>query len=137
MMGTQLPGLELFQRAADARGQILAVQRLESGGSESRAPAFLLIFDVGQILVRADPARGGLVAEHLQSREDEPGPLASAGDEEPWWRILGSPITRVWELDEGSDRPRGYRLQFRADTDDPRVVFLEPEGGLVRAGVES
>jgi hypothetical protein len=136
-MGPQLSGLELFQRAADARGQILGVQRLEGGGSESRSPGFLLTFDVGRILVRADPARGALVAEHLQSREEEPGALKPAAEEEPWWRILGNPITRVWELDEGSDRVRGYRLQFRADADDPLVVVLEPEGGLVRAAVES
>jgi hypothetical protein len=127
-------GFELFQRASGARAQILRVERMASSDGESSAPAFLLTFDVGRILVRSDPFTGSLRAEALESREAVSGPLACADEEEPWWRVLGAPLTAAWE--SGAEEARGLRLRFRSDDDNPRVIALRPEGASVRASLE-
>lgn len=126
-------GLAVLQRAAEARAQLLKVERLASagGGEERTAPAFLLTFDAGRVLLRADPTGGALRAVQLEAREGKPPGLVDAAEEEPWWRILGNPLARVWEEPSG-----GVRMQFRADDDSPRIVGLERQGGLVRVALE-
>ena len=51
-------GVELFERAAEVGGCFLKAEQLvESGGDDDplRGPGYLLTFDVGRILVAADP----------------------------------------------------------------------------------
>ncbi len=89
----------LFERAAAAGSQLMQVQR-EHSASESESGKFLLTFDVGRILVR--DGGDALVAEHLESSDEIPAGMVNATDEEPWWRVLGSPLVRVWSVPEVS-----------------------------------
>ena len=115
----------LFDRAAAGGGQLLRVERLaDPGGSDSAALVFT--FDVGRIQVTADGR--GLRGDHLASREDLPTGLVDAGEEEPWWRFMGQPVTRVSALEQG-----GLDLQFRHDDQNPRIVRLTSVGGGVGA----
>lgn len=122
----------VFERAIESRAQLLRVDRGASADAVSReslAPEWLLTFDVGRVRVRPDPASGSVASEHTGAREALVEAPADAMEEEPWWRVLGHPVTRVWE-DAGG---RGLCLQFRPDEDNPRVIRLEAEGALVRA----
>ncbi|MCZ6782842.1 MAG: hypothetical protein O7G30_05980 [Proteobacteria bacterium] len=128
-------GIELFERAAEAGGQILRVERADASEGGGSALAYLLTFDVGRIWVRSDPLAGGVAAELAEGAPEGPTGLVSVDDEEPWWRVLGEPLRRAWETADGD--ARGFRLQFRSDDDKPRFVLLTPAGGLVRAGLEA
>jgi len=115
----------LFERAVAAGAQLLRVERLPTGGSEDRSPAFLFTFDVGRILVTVE--NRALRGDHVVALEDVPTGMVDAAEEEPWWRLLGNPLTRV-----GTENG-ALALQLRHDRDNPRTVRLEVEGVLVRA----
>jgi len=150
--------MERLQRAADAGGRVLKAERLDPGGAAEaqRAAAFLVTFDVGRLLVSVDPGSGELTSFSLEPGDEAPSGLVDAAEDEPWWRIIGAPLVRVWLSDatpegggrghagsprggEGSDG-RGFRLQFREDDANPRIVALDPypgpAGPLVRASLE-
>ena len=132
-------GLEIFERAADARGQIL---RAEADRRGPGAGVLVLTFDVGRILVR--PGEEGLEIEHVENHERLPGGLETLDEEEPWWRLLGQPITAAWPggVEEGVGAPglgslMVLKLRFRDETDNPRVVQLEATGPAVRVSLEA
>lgn len=139
-------GIEVLERAAEERARILRVEQLVSadGGDPQRAPGYLLTFDVGRVLVAADPTHERLLVRHIQ-RSDELASLRldPLDEEEPWWRVAGNPITRVWPAADGGegavsdDAPHDVRLQFREDDENPRVISLRYESGAVCAGEES
>jgi hypothetical protein len=118
--------MELFERVVTAGGQLL---RVDFEGSGSGSSSLLLTFDVGRLLVRADPATGELQVEVVESRTSFVGELLPAEEEEPWWRVIGNPLARV------SAAGHGLRLQFRADGDSPRTIELSSEGHLVCAAL--
>jgi hypothetical protein len=134
--------MELFEKIAELGGKILQVERTSpaSGpggdGEEMHASTILLTFDVARILVTARPGRS-LELRQVGSSEEAGVALSSASEEEPWWRVIGSPLVRsVDEEGEGGGGLRALRLQFRADDDNPRFVSLRLAGSLVRAGIE-
>lgn len=137
------PARILFERAAGGGGQLLRVERLPDGAGRKGAGregaegageaeregvgrAWLFTFDVGRILVTAEG--GALRGDHLVSAEDVPSGLVDASEDEPWWRLLGNPLTRV-----GPESPDGLDLQFRHDDANPRRVHLGIESGHVSA----
>lgn len=138
-------GIELFERAAENGGRILRVEQLSPpGGSTdaSRGPGYLLTLDVGRILVAANPKTGGLVISQIPAGEELGVRLLALDEEEPWWRVVGNPIARVWPV--GSDETtresgaevRGVRLQFRADHENPKLVSLGFDDDQVRVVLE-
>jgi hypothetical protein len=140
-------GIELFERAAESRARILQVQQLVAvdGTSDSlRAPGYLLTFDVGRILVAADPKQEQLLVRHVDSAADVDGlRLECLDEEEPWWRVAGSSITRAWPGADGGDAAvtadavHDLRLQFREDSENPKVISLKYESGAVCVGEEN
>jgi hypothetical protein len=133
-------GIELFERAAEARGRILRVEQLvpEGAGSNPACGAgYLLTFDVGRILVAPDAATGELRLTHVEQRGDVQGALLPLEEEEPWWRVVGNPITRAWQAsgDAGTTASAGessdVRIQFREDEENPKVISFRFEGGAV------
>lgn len=138
-------GIELFERAAKARGRILRVEQLvpEGRGSNPACGAgYLLTFDVGRILVAPDAATGGLRLARVEQRGDLPGALLSLEEEEPWWRVVGNSITRAWPVTTGAGAAASggevsaVRIQFREDEENPMVISLGFEGGAVRVTTE-
>jgi hypothetical protein len=138
-------GIELFERAAEAGGRILKVEQLASSGDKpnpERGKVYLLTFDVGRILVAADPANDSLAVKQIPAQTELQGERIALEEEEPWWRVTGSPITRIWPGPTGegatsaSEEPSHLRLQFRADTDNPRVISLRFEAGEVAVALE-
>jgi len=126
--------VELLRRAAAAGGQILKVELrgVPGGAGGERATAFLLTFDVGRILVSADPASGRLVPVHLREPDEAPRDLVNASEEEPWWRLLGCPLARA----EAAANSTGIRLEFVISKERTRTLALEIDGGLVRAAID-
>ncbi len=140
-------GIELFERAVEASGRILRAERLLAAGSGDpmRGPGYLLTFDIGRILVAADPKGERLLVREVPAGDDLAVRLASLDEEEPWWRVVGNVltrVTRVWPAPSGagalgvSGEVRGFRIQFREDDDNPRVVSFCYEAGGVRVGEE-
>ena len=139
-------GIELFERAAEAKGCLLKAEQLLDANADSgpdRGPGFLLTFDVGRILVAADRTNARLLVRQIENLEEVASiQLAPLDEEEPWWRIAGSPITRAWPCHEGSGAEaageiKNLRIQFRDDTDSPRIVSLRYEAGAVRVGLHT
>jgi hypothetical protein len=126
--------MERLQKLADARSLLLKVER-QGGGAGGPAPGFLLTFEAGRLLIRVEVASGEVHSIHLESSEGLPEGLGDAGEDEPWWRLIGCPITRVWTADPSS-AVGGLRLQFREDDQHPRIVGLAPDGEAVRAWLD-
>ena len=133
-------GIELFERAAEARGCFLKAELLLEAGSEGdpqRGPGYLLTFDIGRILIAADRKNARLLVRQIESRDEvDSVPLAPLDEEEPWWRLAGNPITRAWPCPDGSgasasDEISDLRMQFRADDESPHIVSLRYEAGAV------
>jgi len=140
-------GVELFERAAEVGGCFLKAEQLVASGGDHdplRGPGYLLTFDVGRILVAADPRNACLLIRQIESLEEVASVrLAPLDEEEPWWRIAGNPLTRAWPSEEGvgattgEGEVRDLRMQFRGEGDRPRVVFLCYDSGAVRAGLHA
>ena len=119
-----MDGIELFERARDGDAKLLSVERVPSPGQpneEGVGVAVLVTLDAGRILVSSVPASRTLHAMHIEEKEDAPTGTIPAVGEEPWWRLIGAPLTGVWLESDGS----ALRLQFRKDSDNPRFVRLE------------
>ena len=84
-------GLEIFERAADARGRLLRVEAERSGSVMSH---LVLTFDIGRIGIT--PSDDGLVIRSFADASELPAGLEALDEEEPWWRLLGHPITAAW-----------------------------------------
>ena len=91
--------VDIFERAAKARGRIL---RVEADRADALPRILALTFDIGRIVVR--PADGEIRAEVVTDREVLPPGLVPLDEEDPWWRVLGQPITAVWPV-EGEAAP--------------------------------
>jgi hypothetical protein len=125
-------GFEVLERARDARAKLLAVERLPGVGSDEQlAAAFLLVFDAGRVLVAGETAGHALCATHLEASEDVPGGMVSTLEDEPWWRVIGSPLCGAWVEADG----RVLRLQLRSDEDAPRFITISCEGEAVRSAL--
>jgi hypothetical protein len=135
---SNLSGLEIFERAVEARGRIL---RAEADYTDAAPGMLLLTFDVGRIAIR--PQDDGLLIEPLEVGDAPPAGLESLDENEPWWRLLGQPITAAWPggVEEGVGA-RGLgslmvlKLRFRDESDHPRIVRFEAAGHAVRVSLE-
>jgi hypothetical protein len=135
-------GIDLFERAAKARGRILKVERRAPTGLEADPMiglVFLLTFDVGRVLVELDPASGQLEATPLDVDKAPPAGLEDLAEEEPWWRVLGNPLCAVWPnaTGEAAETGRdgaltGLCLQFREDDANPKLIVLASDAHGVR-----
>ena len=123
--------MELLKRTAGAAGQLLRVETQFEGPSGDELSGLLLTFDVGRVVLRADSASDSLVEQYLEAGDSQPVDWVIADEEEPWWRVLGSPLSRVLDIDPGSGSV-GVALQFRQDDDNPRrIAVLARDGRLV------
>lgn len=131
-------GLEILERAAAARGKLL---RAEGDRAGSILGALVLTFEVGRVVMTS--ADDGIQTAAVAERDALPGDLGGLEEEEPWWRLLGQPITAAWPggVEEGVGA-RGLgslmvlKLRFREEEENPRVVLLESTGNSIRASME-
>lgn len=124
--------MERLQRVVEAGGRLLKVERVPGAGPNI-APAFLLTFDVGRLLIEVDVAAGRVHSVHVEGPDDTPPQLEAASEDEPWWRMMGCLLARVTAGEVGA---QGLRLQFREDQDNPRIVSLSPSGADVQVRLE-
>ncbi len=116
----------------------------------------VLTFDIGRILIATEGATDGstedaregardgstagstLTVRHVLERAALPPGLISLQEEEPWWRLLGHPLTAVWPGDvEWGTGARSLgpstvlKLRFREESENPRVITLAAVAGAV------
>ena len=135
-MSTQT-GLEILERAAEARGKMLRVEADRDGAT---AGILVFTFDVGRVLVT--PSADGLEVAHVEVTDTLPPGLVALEEDEPWWRLLGNPLTAAWpggvETGVGA---RGLgslmvlKLRFRDEGENPRIVQLEATGNAIRVSL--
>ena len=128
-----MPGIaSALHGARDAEAKLLAVERLPGvGGDEQLGAAFLLVFDAGRVLVAAEAETRSLCALHSEDKEDAPSGMISSIEEEPWWRVLGCPLSGVWDETEGAV----LRLELRSEGAARRFITLTAEGEAVRCAL--
>jgi len=131
-------GLEVFERAVEARGRILRAEADQTGATPG---VLVLTFDVGRILIR--PGEDGLLVEHLGDAAQSPEGLDRLDDSEPWWRLFGQPLTAAWPGGVEDGVGAGglgslmvLKLRFREESDSPRIVRLEAAGRAFRVSLE-
>lgn len=133
---------ELLERAAQTEARILKTEQLVESGAEpspEQGIGYLLTFDVGRILVLPDSQNACLALREVKNAEEvEAIQLVSLSEEEPWWRIMGQRLTRAWPGAQGEgalstgSAPDQVRLQFRPDSDNPKIISLAYAGGRVQ-----
>ncbi len=130
--------LEIFERAVASGGRLL---RVEADRLGPRPEHLVLTFDIGRIGIRTRD--GALAVEHYAERAELPEGLLSLAEEEPWWRLLGHPLTAVWpgEAREGAGAvgltsASLLKLRFRQESENPRVVVLEAGDGSLAVSLE-
>lgn len=131
-------GLAILERAAEARGKILRAEADRGGASVG---LLALTFDVGRILIT--PADAGIEVSAVDVREALPDGLGSLDEEEPWWRLLGQPLTAAWPggVEEGVGASglgslMILKLRFREESANPLVVRLEATGSAIRISLD-
>jgi len=133
--GARVEGLEVLERARERGARLLSVEKLPAQGnasSEGVGGAFLLVFEVGRILVTARPAARSIHLMAIEDVADVPGGLEPAAEEEPWWRLLGRPLTQA-----GAEGANGaLSLRFGAESEAPRRVRILREGEALHAWLE-
>ncbi len=131
-------GLEILERAAEARGKLL---RAEADRAGATVGELLLTFDVGRVLV--SPREDGLHISAIADPSAAPAGLGGLEEEEPWWRLLGNPVTAAWPggVEEGVGASgltslMVLKLRFREEAENPRVVRIEATGSALRVALE-
>ncbi|MBN1654467.1 MAG: hypothetical protein JXA30_11915 [Deltaproteobacteria bacterium] len=126
--------MDLLEQVASLGGRLLRVERYAEAKKREAGtvPALLLTFDVGRILIWASAAKRELVLEMIADREELPSGLIKLDEEEPWWRVLGSPLAAA----RAEDDRRGYRLQFRQDNHNPRHLSLTVNGDTIQVRIK-
>jgi hypothetical protein len=129
--------VDIFERAATARGRIL---RVEADRLDALPRILALTFDIGRIVVR--PAEGEVRAELIADREILPPGLLPLDEEDPWWRVLGQPITAVWPVEDdgvaavAQGKIHALKLRFRESDQNPRIVGITAAGPALRVSLE-
>jgi len=137
-------GIELLERAARAGGRILRAEQLAQEEGQridpQRGAGFLLTFDVGRVLVQPGVDGQSLDLVHVEDPAEMKVARAPLDEEEPWWRLLGNPITRAWqgagEAMSAEAPVDDLRMQFRHDHENPMVVRMHLEPGRVVVSLE-
>ena len=127
-------GLAILERAAEARGKILRAEGDRAGASVG---LLMLTLDVGRIVIA--PGDEGLEVAAIDAAGEVPDGLGTLDEEEPWWRLLGQPLTAAWPggVEEGVGASglgslMVLKLRFREENENPRVVRLEATGSAIR-----
>ena len=87
--------MERLTRVVEASGRLLKADRLDGDGS-ALAAGYLLTFDVGRLLLEVDPNAGKIRSVVIETTGEIPAGVEEASEDEPWWRVVGSPLARVW-----------------------------------------
>ncbi len=89
-----------------------------------------LRFDRGALQVRLED--GGLELElgGASPLDEASEPLDEA---DPWWTVLGEPLSGAWAKRDTDRRRLVLELQLRPDGQNPKIVTLEPRGPRIRA----
>lgn len=131
-------GLAILERAAEARGKILRAEADRAGASVG---LLMLTLDVGRIVIA--PGDEGLEVAAIDAGGEVPDGLGALDEEEPWWRLLGQPLTAAWPggVEEGVGASglgslMVLKLRFREEDENPRVVRLEATGSAIRVSPE-
>ena len=131
--------VEILERAVTAHGRIL---RVEADRADALPRILALTFDVGRVVLR--PVGEQIAVEAVPDRGALPAGLVPLDEEDPWWRVLGQPITAVWPIgngDAGSPGPLAkavgsLKLRFRESDQNPRVVGIAVAGPALRVTLE-
>ncbi len=117
---------EVLKGIAEAGGKLLRVERepAPGAGEAARSRRLRLCFDVGSVELHAEA--DGLAASIPQAET----PWTRADEDEPWWTVIGSPLTRVAPQAGG-----GSLVQFRADDASPKLFVLVAEDEAVTVRV--
>jgi hypothetical protein len=127
--------VEVLERAAGTNAQLLKVDLRPEASNATRLSALVLTFDVGRVLVRPEPQRAELSIDFIDAGAPLPAGMSDGQEEEPWWRLLGHPLTRAWIVE--GDLSGAVGLQFRADDQEPRIVTLQTQGASVSVRLEN
>ena len=110
---------QLLGSVVERKGRLL---RTTLDGGPGGWAKLALTFDVGTISIQA--SGGALMAQAHPAAEGEAG--TNADELDPWWTVLGNPLCRVSEHEDG------LLIQFREDAESPRIFLLRAEGPAVQ-----
>ncbi len=119
---------EALEQMVRAQGRLLQVERAPLVGPAGArvSSALRLIFDVGIVTLRTGRADADFEVEIASVPDTRSSVFVSASEDDPWWRVMGFPPTRVGIRAEG-----GIRVQFRSDQENPRwLAVFSCDGGI-------
>lgn len=110
---------DCFSKVIARDGRLL---RATLDGGPGGLAKLALTFDVGTLAIQSN--NGVLVAEAHEAGKGEAG--TNADEIDPWWTVLGNPLSRVTEHEDG------LLIQFREDAASPKILLLRAEGPAVQ-----
>ena len=121
-----------LQSLCARRPRLLRIEAVRGrGGLGGEAFSELALgFDAARLRIWAphDAAHLGCeVGDDPLSRDPE-----DAREEEPWWRVMGSPLIGAWITRGKPDLPVELALQLREDASSPRIISLARERTHIR-----
>ena len=124
---------ETLERVIRAQGRLLQVERAPLAGPAGArvSSALRLIFDVGIVTLRSGGAGADLEVEIASVPDTQPSVFVSASEDDPWWKVMGFPLTRV-----GVRAAGGVRVQFRGDQENSRRLAVFSRGGGIEVSVD-
>lgn len=133
MRNSSGPLAETLEQVVRAQGRLLQVERAPlAGPAGARVSSELrLVFDVGVVTLRPGGAGADLEVEIASVPEPRSAVFVSASEDEPWWKLLGFPPTRV-----GVRAGGGIRVQFRGNQENPRWLALFSRDGGIEASLD-
>jgi hypothetical protein len=128
--------LPFFERVGEARGRLLRVEGDRAGPTPRQ---LVMTFETARLWV--EPAPDGFSVRTIEDREEIPVALVPLEEEEPWWRVLGQPLTAAWPggIESGAQESGpllALKLRFREESENPRTVLLESAGSAIRVSLE-
>ena len=124
---------ETLERVIRAQGRLLQVERAPLAGPAGArvSSALRLIFDVGIITLRSGRAGADFEVEIASVPDSRSSVFVSASEDDPWWKVMGFPPTRV-----GARAAGGVRVQFRSDQENPRWIAVFSRDGGIEASLD-
>ncbi len=124
MTAAPTPALAALAELAEGEAKLLRAQRDPvpgpAGGQNSRR--LRLSFELA--VVDLEVREGKLCAAAPDPAS--PAPSVDGAEEDPWWALLGHPITRVHPESDGA-----IVVQFRRDDASPKLLVIGPVAGAV------
>jgi hypothetical protein len=110
----------ILEEMVESRPRLLRARVLPGRGRH--AAEILLTFERSHLEVSAGTS--GLRLQTNLEPEARPDDWVDVAEEDPWWTVMGAPLTEMWAARDEAGALQSLDLQLREAEDNPKVICL-------------